>query len=222
MVVSTYLDGGKFGGFRTDDNIPDGFFVASVDYTSELIDGYFNTELNQWYENASAEELNKKNIEYRNEINKRYNYLLIRALSSSMGKYGDFEYLTNQKNEYTDKYLVAKGLKVSQPLIDSIEKEMNRDFSESSLVQILAYYGLTSSATMLDNFFKLIIFKYEYAEKRYEDFKAKAVDFRTKCITLVEVGETEKLKQAFALVDRLHSETDEEAIEILYKQFDDL
>jgi len=164
----------------------------------------------------------KKNIEYINEINKRYNYLLIRALSSSMGKYGDFEYLTNQKNEYTDKYLVARGLKVSPSLIESIEKEMNRDFSESSLDQILAYYGLTSSATMLDNFFKLIIFKYEYAEKRYEDFKAKAVDFRAKCITLVETGETDKLEQAFDLVDRLDSETNGEAIEILYKQFDEL
>ena len=164
----------------------------------------------------------KKNIEYINEINKRYNYLLIRALSSSMGKYGDFEYLTNQKNEYTDKYLVAKGLKVSPPLIESIEKEMNRGFSESSLDQILDHYGLTSGATMLDNFFKLIIFKYEYAEKRYEDFKAKAVDFRTKCITLVETGETDKLEQAFDLVDRLDSETNGEAIEILYKQFDEL
>ena len=209
-------------------------------YNNELIHIPFDTnnelyiEFEKWLQNGNdfilfegtPDEISlnneKKNIEYRNEINNRYNYLLIRALSSSMGKYGDFEYLTNQKNEYTDKYLVAKGLKVSQPLIDSIEKEMNRDFSESSLVQILAYYGLTSSATMLDNFFKLIIFKYEYAEKRYEDFKAKAVDFRTKCITLVEVGETEKLKQAFALVDTLHSETDEEAIEILYKQFDDL
>lgn len=68
MVVSTYLEGGKFGGFRTDDNIPDGFFVASVDYPTELIDGYYNAELNQWYENASAEEI--KSLIVPNELSR--------------------------------------------------------------------------------------------------------------------------------------------------------
>ena len=56
-IVSTYLESGKFGGFRNSNNIPDGFFVANAQYPNNLIDGYYNQELNQWYENASEEEI---------------------------------------------------------------------------------------------------------------------------------------------------------------------
>ena len=65
------------------------------------------------------------NIEEKEqEIIKRYNYLKMRALSSSMEKYGSYEYLINQKQEYDEKYLVAKGLKISVPLSSSLQKKI--------------------------------------------------------------------------------------------------
>ncbi len=160
--------------------------------------------------------------EQEEEIIKRYNYLMMRALSSSMGKYGSFEYLQNQKSEYDEKYAVAKGLKVSIPLSNSLEKEMNRDFTDASLIETLQYFGIELGSTKLENFYKLIIFKYEYAENRYEIFKAFCIDYRTKCRTFLELNQMEKLNQAFAMADNLSVEITDSEIQTLYNQFDAL
>ena len=163
------------------------------------------------------------NIEEKEEeIINRYNYLMMRSLSSSMGKYGGYEYLNNQKQEYDEKYLIAKGLKVSIPLSNSLQKEMDRDFSDASLIANLEYFGISPGANKIENFYKLIIFKYEYAENRYEIFKAFCVDFRTKCRTFLEFNQMDKLNQAFAMAENLPQTLTDEQIEILYNEFDAL
>lgn len=221
MIVSTYLVNEKFGGFRSEENIPEGYLIAVTEYPIDLIDGYYNADLNEWYENASVEELNKIILELENKIIEKYNYLMMRALSSSMGKNGSYEYLQNQKSEYDEKYLVSKGEKISIPLSSSLEKEMNRDFTEASLIATLEYFGITPEPTKLEMFYQLIIFKYEYAENRYEIFKAFCVDYRTKCRTFLELDQLDKLNQAFAMADLPDTLTDEQ-IETLYNQFDTL
>jgi hypothetical protein len=160
--------------------------------------------------------------EKEEEIIEKYNYLMMRALSSSMQKYGSYEYLQNQKTEYEEKYLIAKGLKVSIPLSNSLEKEMNRDFTDASLIATLQYFGLTPEATKLENFYKLIIFKYEYAKNRYEIFNAFCVDYRTKCRSFLELNQIDKLNQAFTMADDLPQTLTDEQIETLYNQFDAL
>jgi hypothetical protein len=160
--------------------------------------------------------------EKEEEIIEKYNYLMMRALSSSMQKYGSYEYLQNQKTEYEEKYLIAKGLKVSIPLSNSLEKEMNRDFTDASLIATLQYFGLTPEATKLENFYKLIIFKYEYAKNRYEIFNAFCVDYRTKCRSFLELNQIDKLNEAFTMADNLPQTLTDEQIETLYNQFDAL
>lgn len=181
--------------------------------TKEVID-FTEEEIEQF--NAS------KIAELEKTIIDKYNYLMMRALSSSMGKYGSYEYLNNQKQEYEEKYLVAKGLRVSVPLSSSLQKEMDRDFTDASLITTLEYFGITLGETKLENFYKLIIFKYEYAENRYEIFKAFCVDYRTKCRTFLELNQLDKLNQAFAMSDNISETITDLEIETLYNEFDAL
>ena len=169
-----------------------------------------------------VEDLVAKKLALENAIIDKYNYLMMRALSSSMQKYGSYEYLNNQRQEYYEKYLVAKGLKISAPLNSSLQKEMDRDFTDASLIATLEYFGITPVTDKLENFYKLIILKYEYAENRYEIFKAFCVDFRTKCRTFLELNQIDKLNQAFAMVDNLSQNITDTEIETLYNNFDAL
>lgn len=213
-----------FGGIYSEEFIQEGWEMTNKIPDQNLIVKKWNGA--NWYEGATADEIGisnaKKNAEKEEEIIKRYNYLMMRALSSSMGKYGSFEYLQNQKSEYDEKYAIAKGLKVSDPFTNSLEKEMNRDFTEESLIATLQYFGLEPSENKLENFYKLIIFKYEYAEYRYEVFKAFCVDYRTKCRSFLETSELAKLQVAFEMADTLPNELTDQDIETLYNQFDAL
>ena len=191
----------------------DEFILVNDIITKEVID--FTTE--------EIEAENAKNLlALENAIIDKYNYLMMRALSSSMQKYGSYEYLNNQRQEYYEKYLVAKGLKISAPLNSSLQKEMDRDFTDASLIATLEYFGITPVTDKLENFYKLIILKYEYAENRYEIFKAFCVDFRTKCRTFLELNQIDKLNQAFAMVDNLSQNITDTEIETLYNNFDAL
>ena len=63
-MISTYLESGKFAGFFTDEeNIPEGYFIAQVEYPNNLIDGYYNKINNLWYENASLEQISQLTID---------------------------------------------------------------------------------------------------------------------------------------------------------------
>jgi len=221
-IVETYIiETLEYGGKRYFDEVPETSLIATSAPSPSLIRAFYNVDTESWSEGANAEEMAFKVQDFENKIIEKYNYLMMRALSSSMGKYGSYEYLQNQKSEYEEKYLVAKGLKVSAPLSASLEKEMNRDFTDASLIATLEYFGITLGPTKLENFYKLIIFKYEYAENRYEIFKAFCVDYRTKCRTFLELNQLDKLNQAFAMAN-LPNELTDEQIQTLYNEFDAL
>ena len=174
-------------------------------------------------ESITQEEINAPLIIYYEEmIIEKYKYLMLRALSSSMGKYGSYEYLQMQKAEYDDKYKVAKGLISNASIQIAIEKEMLRDFSEATLDYILTMYGQTPTGTQLNKMYQLIVFRYEYAENRYNTFKGFVIDFRTKCRTLVELLEFSKLDAAFALVDALPNELTDTEIQDFYTNFENI
>lgn len=226
-IVETYVEETlEYGGKCYFDAIPQTHLIAVSAPDPNFFKALYNVENKVWYEGANSEEIIIKNTELNlkleNEIITRYNYLMMRALSSSMQKYGSFEYLQNQKSEYDEKYAIAKGLKVSVPLKSSLEKEMNRDFTEESLIATLEYFGIELGNTKLDNFFRLIIFKYEYAQNRYEIFKAFCVDYRTKCRTFLELNQYQKLDQAFYMADTLPNQLTDTDIQQLYNQFDAL
>lgn len=221
-IIDNIYFGGLFSDTWLEDN-QDIVFAGELVSEWELTEVLPSQEIQPQWNGLNWIEAYQLNVqEKEEEIIKRYNYLMMRALSSSMQKNGSYEYLNNQKQEYEEKYLVAKGLKVSVPLSSSLQKEMDRDFTDSSLIATLAYFGLTPEATKLENFYKLIIFKYEYAENRYEIFKAFCVDYRTKCRTFLELNQIDKLDQAFAMSDNLSETITDEEIQTLYNEFDAL
>jgi len=181
----------------------------------------FNFTLQKWQEGLNQSDINELNTPiYEEKIIYYYQYLMLRALSSSMGKSGSYEYLQLQKQEYEIKYSVAKGLTENTLISDVIEKEMLRDFPEESLNSILTSYGITPTGTHLEKMFQLIVFRYEYAELRYSQFKAFIIDFRAKCRTFVEQNNWIKLDESFSIVDALPTVLNDTEIEIFYNQFD--
>jgi hypothetical protein len=99
---------------------------------------------------------------------------------------------------------------------------MLRDFPEEVLEAVLLSYGIPPQGTALDKMLQLIVFRYEYAEARYNIFKAFCIDFRTKCRTFVELTQWDKLDQAFTLIDNLSTDITDEQIEQLYNDFNAL
>lgn len=192
-------------------------YLENCDFIKPMV----NSETLEVYEGAIPEEVNAlKAPAYEQGIIERFSYLMLRALSSSMGKYGSYEYLQLQKIEYDEKYKVAKGLLVCPPLLEAITREMYRDFPEAMLDSILTSYGITPTGSQLDKMLQLIVYRYEYAESRYNTFKGFSIDFRTKCRTLVELAEWTKLDQAFSLVDSLPESLNDEQINAFYNDFD--
>lgn len=68
-MVSTYLQTGKFAGnFSSIEFVPEGCLIASKNYPSNLIDGYWNNELEYWYENAPQEEIANRILKKETEL----------------------------------------------------------------------------------------------------------------------------------------------------------
>ena len=178
----------------------------------------------QWIESATNQEIDTHNTPiYEQKIIDLFTYLLLRALSSSMGKYGSFEYLQIQRNEYLKKYEVAKGISNNVSIANAIVKEMERDFPTPKLDAILTAYGYNDlSGTQLEKMYTLIIIRFEYANSKLEAFEGMAIDFRTKCRTLVELCQWDKLDTAFSLIDNLPTELSNADIENYYLQFENL
>ena len=198
--------------------LSEGCEEVNVLYNGGFIDPTWNGT--DFVEGATPEEVIALNTPiYEQGIIERFSYLMLRALSSSMGKYGSYEYLQLQKIEYDEKYKVAKGLLVCPPLLEAITREMYRDFPEVMLDSILTSYGITPTGSQLDKMLQLIVYRYEYAENRYNTFKGFSIDFRTKCRTLVELAEWAKLDQAFNLVDSLPESLNDEQINAFYNDF---
>lgn len=219
-AVSTFLEGGRFGAtYDSIENVPPGRQIATKVYGGGLISPTWDGD--NWVEGADAQTVSfEKALLYEEGIIDRFKYLMLRALSSSMGKYGSYEYLQLQKEEYDLKYKVAKGLVNNPPIADAIAKEMERDFNDSVLSSVLTSYGITPAATQIEKMYQLIIFRYEYAETRYNNFKGFSIDFRTKCRTLVELQEWAKLDTAFEMVDTLPTELTDLQINTFYATFD--
>lgn len=192
--------------------VTENFIKAKFDFTNRV-----------FIEGAPEGEVNaSKSLKYEALIIEKFKYLNSRALSSSMGKYGDFEYLQYQKLEYDNKYKVATGYMVSPPIEDTINKERLRDYPEGTLSSILLSYGITPADTELGKMYQLIIFRYEYAKNLYDIYLGFATDFRTKCRTFVELREWDKLNQAFTMVDSLEEQITLEQIQTIYASFDAL
>lgn len=200
----------------------------SVDFPPTITDPVKNAILNDegtaWIDCRTEAILNQEKTNlYEQKIIEFFMYLMNRALSSSMGKYGSYEYLQIQKREYDQKYQVAKGLVGNAPVAESIQKEMERDFPEPMLDAILTSYGYNDlSGTPIEKMYALIIIRYEYALSRLNNYESKAIDFRTKCRTLVEQLQWSKLDTAFQLVESLPNELTDTEIESFYSTFDSL
>lgn len=220
-MISTHINGQFAGNYSSIDKVPSNKEIVSIEYTYDFYKPFWNGS--EWVESATIEEINAPLIvKYEDTIIEKYKYLMLRALSSSMGKYGSYEYLQMQKAEYDDKYKVAKGLVSNSAIESAIEKEMLRDFSEATLDYILTSYGITPTGTHLNKMYQLIIFRYEYAENRYNTFKGFIIDFRTKCRTFVENLEFSKLDASFALVDSLPNELTDTEIQNFYTNFENI
>lgn len=211
-----------FAGNYLDSDIPEDRIRVSDDHKLTEIIAVWNGTV--WIEGANSTQIASINTPvYEEKIIEHFTYLMNRALSSSMGKYGSYEYLQIQKREYDNKYLVAKGLTVNTPVASAIQKEMERDFPISTLDAIITSYGVTDlSGTQLEKMYTLIIIRYEYAKNRLDNFEGMAIDFRTKCRTLVENSEWTKLDTAFNLVKNFPENPSNTDIENYYNQFDAL
>jgi len=159
---------------------------------------------------------------YETRIKDLYTSLSIRALQSSMDKTGSYEYLQVQRSEYEKKYLICKGELTDVYLEDAIVKEMDRDYTNQSLDDLLISLGLTPTGTKRDRFSQLVIFKYEYSLDRLNKFMGFLVDFRTKCRTWIEIYEWSKLNSAFNIAENIPEQLDMIDAENIYNQFNNL
>lgn len=220
MNYQIITDEGRHGGITGTEPTHNNWTITP--YLGGLIKEFWNGS--DWVESASEEEIAQLNTPiYEQKIIDLFTYLMNRALSSSMGKYGSYEYLQIQRDEYFLKYKVAKGIEENQSIADAILKEMERDFPTPMLDAILTSYGYNDlNGTQLEKMYVLIIIRYEYANGRFQNYQAKSIDFRTKCRTFVELGQWSKLDTAFVLVENLPTELSDADIDSFYNQFDAL
>lgn len=60
MIVSTYLlEGGRFGGFRDNNRVPENMGIASTMYENQFVIGFWNGS--EWVEGATPEEIAEAN-----------------------------------------------------------------------------------------------------------------------------------------------------------------
>ena len=191
--------------------------------TQGFIKPVYDSNINEIIEGATDQYIfdNYANI-YETRIKDLYTSLSIRALQSSMDKTGSYEYLQVQRSEYEKKYLICKGELTDVYLEDAIVKEMDRDYTDQSLDDLLISLGLTPTGTKRDRFSQLVIFKYEYSLDRLNKFMGFLVDFRTKCRTWIEIYEWSKLNSAFNIAENIPEQLDMIDAENIYNQFNNL
>ena len=157
---------------------------------------------------------------YTNQINEIYGRLMVRALSSSMNKSStNLAYLNSQREEYQNKYDLARGVLVDNYLRDSLIKEMNRDFLEPYLDSVLTNYGITPTGSHLGKMYQLVIFRFEYSLNEYNQLKAFIVDVRTKCITMLDNKEYSRLDSVMELANNIPESLTISEAENLYITF---
>lgn len=163
--------------------------------------------------------------EYTEKVENVYSHLYIRALASSMNKNKlDINFLTAQREEYQDKYDVAKGKINSgsrfQKTLDLINEEMSDEFDEPKLDAILTSFGVTGfQGTQLEKMFKLIEFKFEYGRVAFDSFNKFIRHFRTKCFYWIDNNDFTRLDQAISLASNLPESMSIQDAETIYNQF---
>ena len=151
---------------------------------------------------TEEEELALKALLYEKKIIATYTELMARSLSFSMDKSGKLSYLNLQKQEYQEKYDLAKlyfadnnSVELDEKLKISMEHEMVNDFPEELLDSTLSDYGVTPTGTPFNKMCQLVIFRYEYGLVKYKAFNAFAVFYRAKSRTMIERSEFDKIDE---------------------------
>lgn len=124
-------------------------------------------------------------VEYTERIKNAFTSLRRRALGSSIGKTGSWEYLYEQSQQYKDKYNVAKGTYINTVVSQMIADEAN-DFG-------------IDAPTMN----ALIIQMYEAGEIAYYQFTAMIERARTKAITLMDNSELTRALEVIELMENV-------------------
>ena len=184
MMVSTHINGQFAGNYTSIDKVPSGKEVTPTQKPNEFIKGFWNGT--EWIETITQEEINEKIVvEYTSRIKEAFTSLRRRALGSSIGKTGSWEYLYEQSQQYKDKYNVAKGTYINTVVSQMIADEAN-DFG-------------IDAPTMN----AMIIQMYEAGEIAYYQFNAMIERARTKAITLMDNLEFTRSLQVIELMENV-------------------
>lgn len=195
--------------------------AVTITFSEEPIQSVKDEIINKYNAYLPGDLDNVTAKEYTDKLKLMYAYLMNRALSSSMEKEGDDEYLKKQREEYEYKYQVAKGELISSYWSDIINEEMINDFPESLLDQILTELGITINPiwSQLDKMNQLIIGKYELGEQKYHLFTAFCSGFRTHVLTFIANKDWAKVLQAFEIVENLPKEINIIEAQTIYTDF---
>ena len=103
-------------------------------------------------------ELDAKVLRYGDAIKRHFSELYTRSLSSSMNKDSkDINFLLGIKEEYSDKYKVSKGILTEGVLyentLESINTEMQDEFNEEKVDELLTSFGIGIEGTHLEKMF---------------------------------------------------------------------
>lgn len=175
---------------------------------------------------TEEEELALKALLYEKKVIATYTDLMKKSLEFSMEKQGSIDYLKLQKEEYQDKYDLAKAFSqdneaiVDENLKTTMIKEMESDFSEATLDAILTSYGVTPTGTPFNKMCQLVVFRYEYGLIKYKAFNAFAIFFRAKSRTLIEQSEWARIDTGIALANGITITITLEDLATKYTEFD--
>jgi len=205
-----------------------GILVGDDNFIKPIING------EEVLEGATLEEIEairqQEYLDVYKKINVKVDELITSALARVTGKVGKGltrQELENLKSEYKDVYLVAKEYVLNQVVIDdvifqSLEFEEQNDFGGDALIQTANYLNVeTENKTRIMIYCEIVCKKYEYGEGMYALFRGYTRKFRSKMITLLDQEQYEKINTGFAMIEELHSKTNEE-IQLLFNQFNQL
>lgn len=184
MIVSTFLDSGRFGGNYQEDKIPSNRTICDIFYSGNFLIPIWNGT--EWIDGATPEEISEQKAdEQLNELVSICEYLTDRSLISSVNKEGGEKYLQGQITRYKEKYKVAKQYVADQTInnqfwYDAIVVEMN------NTATILGVY------LDIPMFMGIIVEQFELGELRSQRFETAIEIFRCKTKDLILANEFER------------------------------
>ncbi len=103
-----------------------------------------------------------------------------------------------------------------------LKDEMDTEFSEVYLNNVLNSYGIIPTGTHFNKMFQLVIFKFKSGSELFDDFFQFIEVFRTKSLTWLDGGFWGKLDGAIAIVKGAPNSLTLTEAETLYNQFNSL